>query len=211
MNMKRILTTAAVFCGLCMGAHAYDITGVSADSAYITQYGTETGQTAIAEGKFEVKVPTELLVEGNSYIVLVTDGEVTNNTASYSLTDSAITYIDQYSAADFSGTVTVYPKSVSSNFIVLLGGVFENELTSPVVIGSYSAPYTLGDVNDDGNIDSVDAMLTLQFYVESRTPTDTQKVSADVDHDTEITPQDAMLVLQYYVEKINAFPTVGGK
>ena len=62
--------------------------------------------------------------------------------------------------------------------------------------------YTLGDVNDDGAIDTLDALWILQCYAKMR---ELSKDVADVDHNNKIDTADALRVLQYYAELITSF------
>lgn len=69
--------------------------------------------------------------------------------------------------------------------------------------------YTLGDVNEDGAINTVDATLVLQYYAKIITA-DTEGVTfieaaADVNGDNVINTVDATLILQYYAKIITEF------
>lgn len=68
--------------------------------------------------------------------------------------------------------------------------------TQPVV-------YTLGDVNNDGKVNAVDASTVLTYYANISTNKDggfddNQKAAADVDHDGKINAVDASNILSYY-------------
>ncbi len=65
--------------------------------------------------------------------------------------------------------------------------------------------YTLGDVNDDGEIDSQDSLSILEYEVGNSDLTDTQKLAADTNKDTEIDSQDSLLILEYEVGNISDF------
>lgn len=63
--------------------------------------------------------------------------------------------------------------------------------------------YTLGDVDEDGKVDSVDASLVLAEYALIQTGgkltfTDAQKKAADVNHDGKTDSSDASKILEYY-------------
>ena len=63
--------------------------------------------------------------------------------------------------------------------------------------------YLLGDVNNDGNINAVDASSVLAYYAMISTNKDgdfdeNQKAAADVDHDGKINAVDASNILSYY-------------
>lgn len=66
-------------------------------------------------------------------------------------------------------------------------------------------PYTLGDVDDNGTINTTDARLTLQAAVSKIELDDIQKLAADVNNDGKVTATDARLILQRAVNKIDHF------
>lgn len=59
-----------------------------------------------------------------------------------------------------------------------------------------------GDVNGDGIIDIVDALLTAQYYVEFDVAINT--IAADVNCDNEVDIVDALLIAQFYVNLLDA-------
>jgi hypothetical protein len=63
----------------------------------------------------------------------------------------------------------------------------------------------LGDVNSDGAIDILDALLTAQFYV-GLDPDNFDSSRADVNCDSSIDIIDALLLAQFYVGLITEFP-----
>ncbi|MBN2739182.1 MAG: CotH kinase family protein [Spirochaetales bacterium] len=63
----------------------------------------------------------------------------------------------------------------------------------------------LGDVNTDGAINIVDALLIAQFYV-NMVPSNFNRTNADVNSDGNINIVDALLIAQYYVNIIDSFP-----
>ncbi len=63
----------------------------------------------------------------------------------------------------------------------------------------------LGDLNNDGNINSLDALIVLQFVVGQITPNATQKVLADTNKDGKYDSTDALRILQYTVGAIAKF------
>ncbi|MBY9005903.1 MAG: hypothetical protein KGD63_04010, partial [Candidatus Lokiarchaeota archaeon] len=63
----------------------------------------------------------------------------------------------------------------------------------------------LGDVNNDGFIDIVDALQTAQYYV-GLNPQDFHSERADVNADGYIDIVDALLIARYYVGLIDKFP-----
>ena len=78
--------------------------------------------------------------------------------------------------------------------------------TTPKDNGTISKPETktqLGDVNDDGAIDSKDAVLVLKYYAESLTGNTSTSISTekgDVNGDGKIDSKDAVKILKYYAQ-----------
>ncbi len=213
----RILLLTAVLAGaLCVSALAAEPT-----EAGVYGMTTETGITvtpqkadgtaidASTQGDYSgyyagaVKFGVEAtgLTAGSQYLLLMVSGDSAPGADN-------IVYIDQQ-AADANGTVafTAYPQALGkgSYRIFLLGG--DQTLSSGGLAVSFQAyvPYTLGDVNDDGTIDSADALEALLFFVESKTPTETERLAADVNKDGTIDSYDALQMLRYFVEEIHSF------
>ena len=212
----RILLLTAVLAGaLCVSALAAEPT-----EAGVYGMTTETGITvtpqkadgmaidASTQGDYSgyyagaVKFGVEAtgLKAGSQYLLLMVSGDGAPGADN-------IVYIDQQ-AADANGTVafTAYPQALGkgSYRIFLLGG--DQTLNSgPAASFQAYVPYTLGDVNDDGTIDSADALEALLFFVESKTPTETERLAADVNKDGTIDSYDALQMLRYFVEEIHSF------
>ena len=212
----RILLLTAVLAGaLCVSALAAEPT-----EAGVYGMTTETGITvtpqkadgtaidASTQGDYSgyyagaVKFGVEAtgLKAGSQYLLLMVSGDGAPGADN-------IVYIDQQ-AADVNGTVafTAYPQALGkgSYRIFLLGG--KQTLNSgPAASFQAYVPYTLGDVNDDGTIDSADALEALLFFVESKTPTETERLAADVNTDGTIDSYDALQMLRYFVEEIHSF------
>ncbi len=64
----------------------------------------------------------------------------------------------------------------------------------------------IGDVDNNGKVDSTDARLVLQYAVKKITPSALNLDVADVDGSGKVDSTDARLILQYAVKKINKFP-----
>ncbi len=63
-----------------------------------------------------------------------------------------------------------------------------------------------GDVDGDGDVDSTDARLTLQYVVKKIDAAALDVTAADADGDGDVDSTDARLILQYAVGKITDFP-----
>ena len=215
----RILLLTAVLAG------ALSVSALAAEPTEAGVYGmtTETGITvtpqkadgtaidASTQGDYSgyyagaVKFGVEAtgLTAGSQYLLLMVSGDGAPGADN-------IVYIDQQ-AADANGTVafTAYPQALGkgSYRIFLLGG--DQTLNSgPAASFQAYVPYTLGDVNDDGTIDSEDSLWALRYLVKLDTPTDQQRLAADVNRDGTVDSEDALLILRYFVKQITSFDDV---
>lgn len=213
----RILLLTAVLAGaLCVSALAaepteagvYDVVKTAENITVTPRTADGTAIDASTQGDYSgyyagaVKFGVEAtgLTAGSQYLLLMVSGDGAPGADN-------IVYIDQQ-AADANGTVafTAYPQALGkgSYRIFLLGG--DQTLSSgPAASFQVYVPYTLGDVNDDGTIDSADALEALLFFVESKTPTETERLAADVNKDGTIDSYDALQMLRYFVEEIHSF------
>lgn len=64
--------------------------------------------------------------------------------------------------------------------------------------------YLLGDVNGNGEVNSTDAVLILQYVVDLITESDLNLAAADVNGNGEVNSTDAVLILQYVVGLVDA-------
>jgi arabinoxylan arabinofuranohydrolase len=97
----------------------------------------------------------------------------------------------------------VYNRAISASEVSALGSVSPGE--TPVPTPEPTPVGMLGDVNDDGSIDIVDALLIAQYYV-GLNPSGFVAANADTNCDGSIDIVDALLVAQYYVGLIVEFP-----
>ena len=210
--MRSLLLAAILSALLCVGALAaesepvkggiYDITGsvtLTPDTAATTQTvdGKEYSDYYANAVKFDVTASE--LKEGQQYLLLVLKGEGVP-------TAENIAYIDQAAAQNGSVSFTAYPKELAKGtYHVYLVGGGTAFAQSQVASFEYDKKYTLGDVNEDGKINTVDAMRVLQFAVGKITLSDVQLLAANVNGDTKVNTVDAMRILQFAVGKINSF------
>lgn len=148
------------------------------------------------------------IAAGENYVVLLVEGDALPTV------DNAIYYIDQTTTAS-TGAITfnVYPMDIAEQKALTLYITSDKEGFSTIKIsmgyapaGSYEVqPYTLGDVNEDGKINSVDALLNLQASVGKITLSASAKLAADVNLDGTVNSVDALRILQYSVGKITSF------
>ena len=119
-------------------------------------------------------------------------------------TEQNLQYIDQ-SGTDT--TFTLKPKGLEADKTYRVYVSTASKEPTEAASFSYGAKptYTLGDVNNDGKINSSDALLILQSAVGKITLSATQTLAADVNKDGKINSSDALKVLQYAVGKITSF------
>ena len=212
----RILLLTAVLAGaLCVSALAAEPT-----EAGVYGMTTETGITvtpqkadgtaidASTQGDYSgyyagaVKFGVEAtgLTAGSQYLLLMVSGDGAPGADN-------IVYIDQQ-AADANGTVafTAYPQALGkgSYRIFLLGG--DQTLNSgPAASFQAYVPYTLGDVDNNGKIQAVDALAVLRHVAKIETLDDTASLAADVDCDGKVKAVDALASLRYVAKIIDHF------
>ena len=212
----RILLLTAVLAGaLCVSALAAEPT-----EAGVYGMTTETGITvtpqkadgtaidASTQGDYSgyyagaVKFGVEAtgLTAGSQYLLLMVSGDGAPGADN-------IVYIDQQ-AADANGTVafTAYPQALGkgSYRIFLLGG--DQTLNSgPAASFQAYVPYTLGDVDNNGKIQAVDALAVLRHVAKIETLDDTASLAADVDCDGKVKAVDALAILSYVAKIIDHF------
>lgn len=212
----RILLLTAVLAGaLCVSALAAEPT-----EAGVYGMTTETGITvtpqkadgtaidASTQGDYSgyyagaVKFGVEAtgLTAGSQYLLLMVSGDGAPGADN-------IVYIDQQ-AADANGTVafTAYPQALGkgSYRIFLLGG--DQTLNSgPAASFQVYVPYTLGDVDNNGKIQAVDALAVLRHVAKIETLDDTASLAADVDCDGKVKAVDALAILRYVAKIIDHF------
>ena len=176
--------------------YSVDSTSPEADKTMDAPYVGEIVPSA--DGK-SFTVSYDGAKSGEQYVLLIVK---LNSDGTYNAADeNNIIYINQDAAAS-DGTITfedLIPMT-SANAVVLLGGVFDGDVTSPVVLGELKVPYVPGDVTSDGEISIADAIKLLQYVagVPGATMSATELLAADVDDSfVGINISDAVLLLQY--------------
>lgn len=170
---------------------------MTADQAEITSKNVLIdGQEAVEyEGAERLQVTVANTADQKFYLVIAKDEDSPPNEAN-------LKYIDQKTSANGSVVFDVYPSELVSGktyYISLSNNADSDSGLLNVASFKYYDAFTLGDVNDDGSIDSTDARLALQHYVGLRTLESTQFLAADVNFDNLVDSTDARLILQYYV------------
>ena len=199
---------------MCIGASAaggtaagiYDVkTYTSGVSVTPKQADGTTNAVLNADGVYvdaaRVTVTFSGATAGKYYLV------ITLNEDSYPTADN-LAYMDQV-VADTGTSVSfdVYPKELKSGQIYNIY-VSSNDGVNAyhkVASFSYYTPYILGDVNEDGKVQSVDALRVLRAVAKQITLTSPQELAADVNHDNKIQSVDALRILRYVAKQITEF------
>lgn len=156
--------------------------------------GTQDGSFYANADTFELNCTG---LTGEYSLVLLLEGDSKVPTA------SNIQYIDQLSVTGGKATFTLKPRALTTGTYHIYVSTSDKPLAEIASFAYGEEPeYTLGDVNNDGSIDTIDALWILQHYVKKRT---LSLSVADVDGSGEIDTIDALKVLQYYVHKITSF------
>ena len=116
-------------------------------------------------------------------------------------TENNLQYIDQQNInAAKEATFDLFPKSLEKGVYNVYVSTDRVKLEKVASFEYNEKPkYTLGDVDNDGKINSSDALLVLQHSVEILTLKDNALLAADVDKDWRILSSDALLILQHSV------------
>ena len=99
-------------------------------------------------------------------------------------------------------------KTVTVDLCGLIDSEYNNiniHYTTEFIESIEKPAYTLGDINSDGTINTLDAILVLQHISHKNTLTDAQKLAADTSKDGAINTVDAIKILQYVSHKITEF------
>lgn len=216
-----ILTLTLALSAAAMATDIHYETGKQNATKSVSAVSLVDGCTVVFEGdKLNVTYTNSALKEGDMVIVFLLetkdkDGKITEvktEEAAQTLivpTAENIKYIDQKSVAKATasnGSVTfdIYPQNHTSALVRLISVNKDGTLTD-VNVAAVKLNYTLGDVNRDKSIDSLDALRILQ-YAANRNNTNYALESvqaADVNLDKSIDSLDALRVLQYAANRNN--------
>ena len=130
-----------------------------------------------------------------------TNKPTTTSTTSTTTTATANKTTTSTTTTTTSSTTTTTITSNDKTTITTVTDI--NETTSTTTSPVTQPDYTLGDVNNDGKINAVDASGVLAYYARISTNqeggyTEEQKLAADVTHDGSINAVDASNILAYY-------------
>lgn len=133
---------------------------------------------------------------GKQYMVFLLKGEAVP-------TKDSIQYINQ-AAGDDTVNFDIYPKDMTAagEYRLYVSGTdldYTEVATFSVTKSWEKAPYILGDVDGDGKINSIDALMVLQYNAQIEGYdglTEQQLLAADVNRDNQVNSIDALAILQ---------------
>ena len=211
----RMLLLAGVFTVLlCVSALAagegmYDVTGVTPDVANTETVTIKGEEKTLYVGAKKVSLTYSGANPGSYYLVMALQVDDPESATPIVPTVSNITYIDQDTAKGETVTFKVYPSKLENGktykvYLSSNDGTL-NKLTEQGSF-SYYVPYTLGDVDENGEITPADALEVLKHAVGKITLTGNPYLAANVvKSDGDVTVMDALEILKYSVGKITSF------
>lgn len=203
-KLSALLLAALLLVSLSMTALAadtptYGAYNVKAESGYtLMPDGAADGGFYANASAFTLSCPAGTSGEQTLVLLLVGDSRVP--------TADNLQYIDQQ-ASDGSISFTLKPKELTAGTSYSVYLSTTSKAVTKVASFQYGEKpaYTLGDVNNDGKINSTDALLVLQYAVNTVSLDSAQQMAADVNRDGKINSTDALLILQYAVNIIKTF------
>lgn len=197
--LRTLLLAAALTALLCVSALAADSAVSNVTGNILTPKTAEGAEiTADTNGKYENAVKFDVNAtgtKGSQYLLLVLRDQNVP-------TEQNIVYINQAAAGEdgklvFTGSDAAYPMTMTGGtyYVYLVGDGKSFDATKADASFTYEAGYTLGDVNNDGKINALDAILILRAAVDLTNLNDVQEKAADMNGDGRVNALDAIEVL----------------
>ena len=199
LMLAALLLISLSMTALAADTPTYGAYNVKAESGYtLMPDGAADGGFYANASAFTLSCPAG--TSGEQTLVLLLAGESSVPTA------DNLQYIDQQ-ASDGSIRFTLKPKELTAGTSYSVYLSTTSKAVTKVASFQYGEKpaYTLGDVNNDGKINSTDALLVLQYAVNTVSLDSAQQMAADVNRDGKINSTDALLILQYAVNIIKTF------
>lgn len=199
LMLAALLLISLSMTALAADTPTYGAYNVKAESGYtLMPDGAADGGFYANASAFTLSCPAG--TSGEQTLVLLLAGESSVPTA------DNLQYIDQQ-ASDGSISFTLKPKELTAGTSYSVYLSTTSKAVTKVASFQYGEKpaYTLGDVNNDGKINSTDALLVLQYAVNTVSLDSAQQMAADVNRDGKINSTDALLILQYAVNIIKTF------
>lgn len=198
------MLTAAVFAEDATAKGAYNLRSLKTGYTLTAADGNNDGSGFYANASTFTLECKELT--GDYSLVLLLD-ETSGVTGIPTV--SNLQYIDQVDIKKGEATFSIIPKAMTDDatYNVYVSTNGENGSLTKVASFQYGTkpPYTLGDVNNDGDIDPKDAVLVLRYSAELIPLGEDQQKAANVNGDAFIDAKDAVKILRYSAGMIKSF------
>lgn len=196
------MLTAAVFAGDATAKGAYNIKSLVKDYQ-LAAVDAGDGDGGFYAGAKKFSLTCKALTGKYSLALLL---QQDNNAYP---TEANLYYIDQKTIEEGKATFSIIPKAMTdgATYNVYVSTNGENGSLTKVASFQYGTkpPYTLGDVNNDGEIDPKDAVLVLRYSAELTPLGEDQQKAANVNGDAFIDAKDAVKILRYSAGMIKSF------
>ncbi len=162
---------------------------------------------------------SNLQIKDNNISGLSYDG-INANESQYIITNNSINNCDRYGIRIKYSKYSIKSNNVMNNgkndicvYDTVEGEIIDNiigtnGIAAPIGIvqrNNTTQSFTLGDVNQDGKIDSKDAVQVLKHVAHNIQLTDIQLLAADTNKDGEVNSKDAVQILKYVAHNISEF------
>ncbi len=173
------------------GTATVTVTGIG---AYGDTY-TATFEITKADQIVSATLSSDVIIIGETSQITVSGiGEV-----SYEYSDEEIITVSE------DGLVTSIGVGTAEIVITFAGDDNTNSASTSLMITVEDIPYTLGDVNQDGDVNYLDAMMVLRYDAMLIELDENQFLAGDVNDDGEVNSLDAIRILRYDAGLIDSF------
>ena len=186
-NIATISANECFLGGICASGYSY-ATGAALTNCYFT--GTVTGSGGNASYVGGVSCNKTEASYTNCYYLA---GTVSGESPKYGVTGKG--------TAKTADELKALAPTLGDKFTADRNGINSGY---PVLV--WQLPITLGDVNNDGKADNLDAALVYAYYNGKQELSARQQTAADVNGDGKADNLDAALIYAFYNGKISAFP-----
>lgn len=192
-KLALVLVLALLLSAMALAAGDTDRATVTASDESVTLRFNAENQTNLTLTKTGV-------TDGGMYLVLVLAGKETDGTPLVPTEDN-ILYINQATASG--STVTfdnVYPSSIQNSTVYLSG----TDLSGLTKMGEITSTVTVGDVNGDGKINTIDVTRILRSLAGALDLSENEKAAGDVNGDGQVNTIDVTRLLKYLAGQISS-------
>lgn len=184
---------------------AFNLKG--SDGYTLTVVGGESVTGGFYAGATKFKLTCSGLSGQYSLVLLLKEGEdqADGTEGVPTPTERNLQYIDQQNITDTTEFI-LFPKQMEPGTYNVYVSTDSVKLTKVASLEYGTEPeYTLGDIDENDEIDIRDALVALRASAKIVTLTERQIKAADVNRDNEVDVRDALLLLRYSAKLITSF------